>query len=182
MQTRPDSDVDLFDNAVLEDPYPVYRQLRDIGPAVWLSRHHVWCITRYNEVKQVLGDYRTFTTSKGVAIDPAVNEATSGPGRANSLTSDPPLHDDIRRITSKPLLPRGLKEIKSIIDETASRLVDDICRRRSVDGMADVAHVLPLTVVSDLVGLPDEGKQSMIRWAAATFNAMGPIRTRCPGG
>lgn len=175
MQRRPESDVDLFDTAVIENPYPVYRSLRDIGPAVWLSRHNVWCITRYNEVKQVLGDYRTFTTSKGVAIDPAVNEATSGPGRANSLTSDPPLHDEIRRVTSKPLLPRGLKEIKSIIDETACRLVDDICRKRNVDGMADVAHVLPLTIVSDLVGLPDEGKQSMIRWAAATFNAMGPM-------
>ena len=41
MQSRPESDVDLFDNAVIENPYPVYRQLRDIGPAVWLSRHDV---------------------------------------------------------------------------------------------------------------------------------------------
>ena len=175
MTVRCETDIDLFTTEVLSDPYPVYRRLRDLGPAVWLSRHNVWCISRYDDVKRVLGDYRTFTTSKGVAMDAAVNEATSGPGRANSLTSDPPLHDEIRRVTSAPLLPRALTEIKDQVDTTAQRIADDICRRGTVDGMADIAYVLPLTVVSELVGLPDHGRQSMLRWAAATFNAMGPM-------
>jgi len=175
LAARIETDIDLFTTEVMSDPYPVYRRLRDLGPAVWLSRHNVWCISRYDDVKRVLGDYRTFTTSKGVAMDAAVNDATSGPGKANSLTSDPPLHDEIRRVTGAPLLPRALTEIKDQIHATAQRLVDDICRRGTVDGMVDVAHVLPLTVVSELVGLPDNGKQSMLRWAAATFNAMGPM-------
>ena len=64
MQRRPSSDIDLFDTAVIENSYPAFRELRDLGPAVWLTRQNVWCITRYAEVKQVLGDYRTFTTSK----------------------------------------------------------------------------------------------------------------------
>ena len=175
MSSAPKSDIDLFDNAAIENPYPLYAQLRDLGPAVWLTRHEVWCVPRYKDVKTVLGDWRKFTTSKGVAIDPAVNESTSGPGRANSLTSDPPLHDEIRRITGAPLLPRALEEIRETIQETARRIVDEICTKKVVDGMADVAHVLPLTVVSELVGLPDEGRSSMLRWAAATFNAMGPM-------
>ncbi|CAI2933791.1 cytochrome P450 [Aminobacter niigataensis] len=175
MIDRPESDVDLFTTEVMKDPYPVYRMLRDLGPAVWLTKHQVWCITRYEGVKRVLGDYRTFTTSKGVAMDPAVNEATSGPGRANSLTSDPPLHDEIRRVTGAPLTPRALAGIKEQIETTARNLVDDLCKRRTVDGMVDVAQVLPLTIVSEMVGLPEEGKKSMLRWAAATFNAMGPM-------
>lgn len=175
MSRKPESDIDLFDATAFSDPYPVYRTLRDLGPAVWLTRHQMWCIPRYKEVREALFDWRTFTTSRGVAMDPAVNEATSGPGRANSLTSDPPLHDEIRRITSAPLQPKALEAIKDRLDITARQVVDDICARRSVDGMADIAHVLPLTVVSDLVGLPDNGRASMLRWAAATFNAMGPM-------
>lgn len=158
MYSAPESNIDLFDSAAIEDPYPLYAQLRGLGPAIWLTRHEVWCVPRYKDVKTVLGDWRKFTTSKGVAIDPAVNEATSGPGRANSLTSDPPLHDEIRGITAAPLLPRALEEIKETIYETARRIVDDICAKEVVDGMTDVAHVLPLTVVSELVGLPDEGR------------------------
>lgn len=171
----PCSAVELFDRAGIADPYPLYRSLRELGSMVWLSRHDVFAVTRYAEVREVLRDWRTFTTSRGVAMDPAVNAATSGPGQANSLTSDPPLHDEIRKVTSAPLLPGALKEIKPLIDETARRLVDDLCARRSFDGMRDLAQVLPLAVVSELVGLPAYGRESMLRWAAATFNAMGPM-------
>lgn len=173
--SRPSSGIELFDRAGIDNPYPLYRQLRDIGPAVWLERHGLWCVPRYKDVKAVLGDHRRFTTSQGVAMDPAVNAATSGPGKANSLTSDPPFHDKMRRVTGAPLLPGALKDIQDTIHETARKVVDDICARRRVDGMADVAHVLPLTVVSELVGLPAYGRESMLRWAAATFNAMGPM-------
>ncbi len=172
---RPSSGIELFDRAGIDNPYPLYRQLRDIGPAVWLKRHELWCVPRYKDVKAVLGDHRRFTTSQGVAMDPAVNAATSGPGKANSLTSDPPFHDKMRRVTGAPLLPGALKDIQDTIHATARQVVDDICARRHVDGMADVAHVLPLTVVSELVGLPAYGRESMLRWAAATFNAMGPM-------
>ena len=172
---RPVSDVELFDRDGIANPYPLYKEVRDLGPAVWLTRTEVWALARYNDVRETLRDYRTFTTSHGVAIDPAVNQATSGPGRANSLTSDPPLHDEIRRITSAPLLPGALKEIKPAIDEAASGLIDELLSRGSFDGMRDLAQVLPLTVVSELVGLPEYGRESMLRWAAATFNAMGPM-------
>ncbi|MDE3176771.1 MAG: cytochrome P450 [Pseudomonadota bacterium] len=175
MSGGPESDIDLFDAAAIENPYPLYQRLRDLGPAVWLTKNQMWCLPRYKEVRDTLFDWRRFTTSRGVAMDNAVNEATSGPGRANSLTSDPPLHDEIRRITGAPLQPRALESIKDRIVQTAHQIVADVCARKSVDGMKDIAQVLPLTVVSDLVGLPDHGRESMLRWAAATFNAMGPM-------
>ena len=171
----PLSDIDLFSREAIASPYPLYKELRDIGPAVWLSRHHVWALTRFKAVREALMNVRVYTTSKGVAMDLGVNQATSGPGQANSLTTDPPLHDEIRRITAAPLLPSALADIKPGIDETARQLVGQLCKRVSFDGMAELAQVLPLTVVSDLVGLPAYGRESMLRWAAATFNAMGPM-------
>ncbi|OYX41564.1 MAG: hypothetical protein B7Z02_15250 [Rhodobacterales bacterium 32-67-9] len=135
----------------------------------------MWVVARYDDVKAVLGNWQTLTTAKGVAMEPKVNEATSGPGRANSLTSDPPLHDEIRVVTGAPLRPGGLREIEPQVRAAAERLVDDLCRRKTVDGMVDVAQYLPMNLVREFVGLPDSGRENMLKWAAATVNAMGPM-------
>ncbi|MGW1420855.1 cytochrome P450 [Bradyrhizobium manausense] len=177
MAQAPSSSIDLFTPDSITNPYPLYKELRDLGPVVWLTSNQVWAIPRYEEVKHVLKNWETFVSSRGVAMDSAVNAATSGP-KANSLTTDRPLHDEIRRITSAPLLPGALKEIKPLIEDTARRTVDDLCERKTFDGMTELAQVLPLTIVSDLVGLPIYGRESMLRWAAATFNAMGPMNER----
>ncbi len=175
MAKRPSSDIDLFSDAAIHTPYPAWTELRDIAPAVWLTRYDMWAVARYDDVKAVLGNWEVFTTAHGVAMDDEVNAATSGPGRANSLTSDPPLHDRIRSVTGVPLRPRGLREIEERVQHAARVLVDDICTRGDVDAMEDVAHVLPMNLVREFVGLPAVGKKNMLRWAAATFDAMGPM-------
>jgi len=175
MTDRPSSDIDLFSDEAIRTPYPFWKELRDIAPAVWLTRYDMWAVARYEDVKAVLGNWEVFTTAHGVAMDDKVNAATSGPGRANSLTSDPPLHDDIRNVTGVPLRPRGLRDIEEQVHEAARALVDDICARKDVDGMEDVAHILPMNLVREFVGLPATGKENMLKWAAATFDAMGPM-------
>ena len=175
MTDRPSSGIDLFSDEAIRTPYPFWKELRDIAPAVWLTRHDMWVVARYEQVKSVLGNWEMFTTAHGVAMDDKVNAATSGPGRANSLTSDPPLHDEIRGVTGVPLRPRGLREIEEQVRETANLLVEDICARKTVDAMEDVAHILPMNLVREFVGLPAAGKENMLKWAAATFDAMGPM-------
>ena len=175
MTGRPCSDIDLFSDDAIRTPYPLWKELRDIGPAVWLTRYDMWVVARYQDVKNVLGSWEMFTTAHGVAMDEKVNAATSGPGRANSLTSDPPIHDEIRNVTGVPLRPRGLREIEPQIREAARMLVEDICARKTVDAMEDVAQVLPMNLVREFVGLPAVGKENMLKWAAATFDAMGPM-------
>lgn len=178
MSTAPSSDVELFDDAAIRNPYPLYRMLRDLGPVVWLERYDVWAIPRYHDVHAVLANHRVFSSARGVAINPAVNARVVQPERVNSLISDPPLHDAIRRVSSRPLTPAALKSVQPVIADRARKLVDDLCARSSFDGMRDVAQVLPLSVVAELVGLPDHGRESMLRWASATFDAMGPANDR----
>jgi cytochrome P450 len=49
--TRPALDGDLYGDAAIADPYPLYRAIRDLGPAVWLRRHEVWAIGRFDDVR-----------------------------------------------------------------------------------------------------------------------------------
>ena len=56
----PHSVVDLFHDDVLNDPYPAYRELRDLGPAVHLDGLDAWALARYDAVRGALGDCRRF--------------------------------------------------------------------------------------------------------------------------
>jgi len=114
----------------------------------------MWAVARYDGVKAVLGNWEIFTTAHGVAMDDKVNAATSGPGRAKSFTSDPPLHDKIRNVTGVPVRPRGLREIEEQEQDAARALVDDICARGEIYAMEDVPHVLPMNLVREFVRLP----------------------------
>ena len=92
----PTSDLDLYSDDVLAEPYAHYRRLRDAGPAVWLERYNAWVIARYDAVRAVLRDWRTFSSAAGVALNDTLNTAMQG----NTLGSDPPLHDLLRNVVS----------------------------------------------------------------------------------
>lgn len=77
-----------------------------------------------------------------------------------------------------PMMPRSLEELSTRLEHIAARLVDDLVERGSFDGVGDLAHHLPVTVVSHLVGLPEAGRQNMLKWSAAVFNVIGPLNER----
>ena len=68
-QPIPASDLDLYSDEVLNDPYEYHRRLREAGPAVWLERHNAWVMTRYTAVHDALRDWKTFSSAEGVALN-----------------------------------------------------------------------------------------------------------------
>jgi len=52
--TYSQSDIDLYSDAALLDPFPLYKQLRDTGPAVWLSRYDMMVLSRYKDVTEAM--------------------------------------------------------------------------------------------------------------------------------
>lgn len=171
----PMSDLDLYSDEVLAEPYEHYRRLREAGPAVWLKRHDAWVITRYDSVRTVLRDWKTFSSASGVALNDTLNTAMQG----NTLGSDPPLHDLLRNVVASRMTAQALRPTKEIIDQRAEALVERLVTQQSFDAVADLAQALPLSIVPDFIGLPQEGREHMLDWAEATFNAMGPMNERC---
>lgn len=170
----PSYDGDLYADEVIRDPYPVYAQLRALGPVVWLSRHGVYALPRYAEVASVLRQPRRFVSSRGVSLNERTNRMLVG----STLNSDPPEHDRTRSVTAEPLLPGALEAIAPRIRRAADTLVADLAQRGRFDAVADFAQFLPVTIVAELVGLPEEGRQKMLTWASATFNLFGPENER----
>ena len=167
---RPSFDGDLWAEDVIENPYETYRALRAIGPAVYLTRNDAWAFVRHDSVRAALLDAETFSSAKGCTMNAAMNQAFAGV----MLCSDDPRHREMRRVFAKPLLPPALAPLKERLSVLAGARVASLVAKREFDAVSELAHYLPLTVVTELVGFSEEGKMKMLDWAAAVFEAFGP--------
>lgn len=161
---------DFWSDEVILDPYPIYDQLRDLGPVVWFEKQRCWAATRYDSVKQVLLSPQTFSSAHGCMMNEAMNTASQGV----MLCSDDPRHLELRRLFAKPLLPKALAEHRPRFEALARQRIGELLKRERFDAVRELAHFLPLSVVTELVGLDEEGKAHMLDWAAGLFNAFGP--------
>ena len=174
----PELDVDLYTDAAILDPYPLYKRVRDLGPAVWLSAHGTWAIGRFDDVRAALRADSVLVSGRGVAMNDVVNRETA----RVTLTSDGDLHRQLRGVLMKPMMPSTLRAVEAKVQQLADELVTGLLGRDWFDGMTEFAQVLPVAIVSHLVGLPEEGRQRMLEWARATFDALGTLNTRSEAG
>src|SRR4026207_1113801 len=93
--------IDLWSDENLRDPYPLFTELREQAAAVSLEQNDVWVITRYQQIRDVLGDWETFSSTK-VAFNEKTNEILTG----TTLASDPPLHTPPRAALGETPTPR----------------------------------------------------------------------------
>src|ERR1700712_4104991 len=147
----PSSDIDLFCDDALDDPYDRYTALRDLGPVVHLERLDLLAVSRYAEVRAVLDDPTTFCSGQGVALNDTVNRL--GPG-GTTLMSDGDAHACQREVIGRPLTPKSLAALAPAARDLAEALVDGLVARRTFDAVADLAEVIPATWVPDLLGWP----------------------------
>lgn len=172
--TAPAYDVDLFSDEVIGNPYLHYKNMRDMCAVVWLPQHELWALPRFKEVRKALQTPEVFSSAKGFAVNDLFNAAIA----PCSISSDPPLHAKLRAVLSGPMQPANIAYLRAEIEESAERLIEGLMAKKSFDGVKDLAHHLPFEIVSKLVGLPEEGRVRMLEYAAAGFDACGPLNDR----
>lgn len=173
--TVAESDIDLWSDENLSNPYPTYAQLREQAAVVKLTQADVYAITRYEEIRAALGDWETFSSENAIGFNDGVNGALTG----TTLATDPPLHEKLRAALTEGLTPRALRSIKGSIDEKAEKIVAALVARGSFDAVEDLAKELPLQVVVDLIGVKDDYvRENILNWGSAAFNVLGPMNAR----
>jgi cytochrome P450 len=174
MNNAPKSDIELYATEALLDPFPIYKTLRDLGPVVWLEAYGMFILPRYADVKAALGNSEVFSSAGGVTMNNEMNEKLKG----GLLCSDSPHHDVLRSVIERPLTPKALSGLRERINEEAEALADRLVAKKTFDAATDLAQYLPVTIVSELVGLPEDGRERMLEWASANFDCFGPINDR----
>jgi cytochrome P450 len=175
VSTAPSSPIDLFTDEARLDPYPRYRELRALGPVVYLTAHDVYAVPRYAEAAEVLDRWQRYSSAQGVTMNEGLNEQLKG---VITLFLDPPDHTAVREVLGRPLRPNLIRRLAPRIEAEAQAVVSRLVEQGTFDAAADLAEHLPMTVVSQLVGLGEHGRSSMLRWAAATWESQGPPNQR----
>ncbi|MEV6163391.1 cytochrome P450 [Streptomyces sp. NPDC052052] len=173
MSTPPTSDIDLFADEVLLDPYPVYAELREQGSVVHLRGNDVYALTRYDVIRGALADWQSFS-STSIGFNPMANEALTG----TSLASDPPLHTQLRATLTENLSPRALRGLKGQIEAKADALVAELVEKGSFEAIDALARTFPLEIVADLIGFTGHVRDNMLRWGQAAMQVIGPMNQR----
>ena len=168
------SDYDPYSEAALLDPWQGYKALRDAAPAVWLNRYDMFALTRYDSVRRALLDWESFPSRNGVMMNDQMNQVLRG----NVLCSDGAEHGALRDVLMRPLNPTALRPAKEQITFEAETLVERLAAEGTFDAATDLANHLPVAVVSNLIGLPEAGRERMLVWAAEMFNCFGPLNDR----
>jgi cytochrome P450 len=166
-------DVDLYGDQAVDHPQEVYRLIRDAGPVVWLPRHQVFAMGRFDDVRAALRDDATFRSGKGVAANPVANTL----GHFTTLSSDSDTHMRRRMILMQSLTSRAIRPSLPTLEREASATVDRLLARESFDGITDFATRLPVQAVAELVGVRVTPEQ-MLTWGRATFDGLGPTNGR----
>jgi len=137
-----------------------YRTMRDTDPVRQDPKTGIWNVYRYQDVANVLADYRTFSSDFS-AVFPDQASLTEG----NIVAMDPPRHHQLRSLVSQAFTPRAIADLEPRIEELTEELLDETRGRTRIELVADLAYPLPVIVIAELLGVPAADRPSFKTWA-----------------
>ncbi|MFE1299290.1 cytochrome P450 [Streptomyces sp. NPDC058731] len=170
-------DLAALGESFTRDPYPVYARLREQGPV-----HHVrmpeggalaWLVVGYEAGRATLADPRlTKDWSKASPALP-IGSVSSG---VHMLRADPPVHTRLRRLVAREFTARRVEELAPRVQKTTDALLDRMLA--SPGGRADLVEALsfplPISVICELLGVPDLDQESFRTWSNDALGALDP--------
>ncbi|MFJ8768919.1 cytochrome P450 family protein [Streptomyces clavifer] len=166
------------DPRFLQDPYPTYAAMRSTCPVqpvpAGSGGRTSYLVTGYAEAREALGDARlskdtaAFFAGKGSQrrLHPAVAHTM--------LASNPPQHTRLRKLVTKGVHNRSRTELRPFIAQVTEELLDQWPVGEQFDFVAGLAVPLPILVICELLGVPEEGRSDIQRWSAELFAAGRP--------
>lgn len=152
--------LDPFSREYTEDPYPIYRRLRDEAPAYHNPDRDFWALTRYADVVAAFRDTSRYVSSGGVTLD------RFGAGLPYLITSDPPRHSWHKALATRLFSAGRMAKLETFVRTRCIELLEGLRDRDEIDVFLDFTVRLPLDVISELIDIPVEHREEMHRLTA----------------
>ncbi len=144
--------------------HAIYRTLRDEHP-VYVAPDGAYVLSRFDDVWTAVHDWGTFS-SAGVA------EAAEL--RPQMIYMDPPDHTALRALVSRAFTPKRVADLEPRVRLVADQLLSRVAAAGTCDLVHEFASPLPSTIMSDLIGVPDEHRKAFQGWIEAFLEVTGP--------
>jgi cytochrome P450 len=149
--------LDPYDYDFHEDPYPYYKRLRDEAPLYHNEELKFWALSRHSDVVQGFRNSTSLSNKHGVSLDP-VSRNDHAHKVMSFLALDDPGHLRLRTLVSKGFTPRRIRELEGRVTEIAVQHLDVALQSDSFDYVDEFAGKLPMDVISELMGVPEEDR------------------------
>ena len=154
----------IWDPEFRANPYPHYGALlAGPPPVITVGPMTFALVARYADVTAGLRDHEHMS-SVGPPPPPQAYQGRFS-GARNMLGSDPPQHSRLRKMVSRDFTPRRIREMEPRIRTIAKELLDKVEAKGDFDLMADLANVLPVTVIAEMLGVPAELHATFKHWS-----------------
>ena len=171
----PTSDVDLLAPDAVADPHAVFAELRELAPAVWLSRHRAWLLTTHEEVRLAFHDLRLSSDRLTPLERRLSDDERDQMGQTFELLRgwmvfhDPPDHERLREPLRRTFTPGRVADLRPRIEAIVDELLDGVAGRidagEAVDLVEAFAFPLPAIVIAELLGVPVEDRDEFKSWS-----------------
>ncbi len=161
------------------DPYPLYRALRGVAPLHRSGLDGVWYATGFAVARQLLLDARLgkaprVTIRRHGVSEERVAMVERRPPRPSMITANPPEHARLRGAAKGAFLPARIEALRSRVAALVDEHLECIAAAGTVDVMAELAAPLPLTVIGELLGVPESDRPEFRRMVLTMISSDDP--------
>ncbi|MEJ2207303.1 MAG: cytochrome P450 [Gemmatimonadota bacterium] len=140
---------------IQENPYPVYRWLRDEAPAYHNERMGFWALSRFEDVWDATLDWQSFTSTRGQTLEEVKSPLPI------MISMDPPQHTRVRALVAKAFTPRRVAEIEPAVRELTRERLAGLEPGMQIDLFEQLASSMPMDVISTMLGVPAEQRDNV---------------------
>lgn len=172
----------LHNPEVRANPYPFYTQLRSQDPVHWDEAMGFWVLTRYADIASVYADAR-FSRAQGLRrgferlpeAEQRIAEPVYHSFSKTMFYSDPPYHTRLRGLVNNAFTPNAVEQMRPHVQRMVDSLLDAVQTQGEMDAIHDLAHPLPILVISQMLGLPAEERGRFKQWSDDLFAILGSV-------
>ena len=150
---------DPYDFEIDDNPYPIWKRLRDEAPFYYNEKHNFYALSRYDDVAPALTNWDTFRSGRGTTADIIFSGVEVPPGII--LWEDPPLHDLHRRLLSGVFTPRRMEAIEPLARQYCARALDPLVGTGRFDFIEDLGALMPMQTIGYLLGIPEADQETI---------------------
>jgi cytochrome P450 len=152
---------DPFSEDFFNDPFEMYRRLRDEAPVYYSERYDFYALSRHADVSAAFKDFQTYSSSRGVTLE----EIQSGEAKHEQslIWMDPPEHRRMRSLVNKVFTPRAIQAQEGVVRERISHYLSTV-DPGGFDVVADFSALFPVEVITTMLGVPEEHRQQIRLW------------------
>jgi methyl-branched lipid omega-hydroxylase len=155
-----------FDFWLRDDIHGALAKLRRERPVAWHqhpdSGRGFWSLTRYADVVAATRDWETFSSAHGIHVQTDPDDMERFPQARSMISTDPPRHTQLRALVNPGFAPKMIARAEESLRRRAREIVDAIAPKGEIEFVSEVAAVLPLAMICDIMGVPDADRSRLL--------------------